>query len=244
MQACYSCSKKPIKNGVYRAHSEEILMPYFPDDNTHFHKIGAPSKMINDLKPNTCVFYFATKKRLITNDIIKFKDAYGSLTNSGVTRTNSKGQAKFFLDCPQVYIALNGNIYNRHFHYIYWDDKKKIWNTNLYTQPIICEISSKFLMKYMNKVLIIDALPINMYNKKHIKGAYNLPVNKRWTENDLKKIVKEKFNTSSKNIPIVVYCFNLSCEASTKVLKKIEKLGYKNIVDYPNGISGWKGPTE
>ena len=40
---------------------------------------------------------------------------------------------------------------------------------------------------------------------------------------------------------MLVYCLNKSCTASTKVLKKIEKLGYKNVVDYENGIKGWKG---
>ena len=82
-----------------------------------------------------------------------------------------------------------------------------------------------------------------MYEKKHIKGAYNLPVNKRWTEDDLKKAIKNKFNKFSKNVPIIVYCFDKSCTASNKVLKKIEKLGYKNVVDYENGIQGWRGPV-
>ena len=243
MKVCYSCSDKPIKNGVYKAHTEQVLMQYFPKDNTHYHKKGATSRIIKDLKPNTCIFYFATHKRLITNEILKFKDAYGNLSNSGVTRSDSKGIAKFFLDCPQVYISLNGNIYNRHIHYVYWDANKKIWNTNLFTQPIICNVDSKFVMAHMNKCLVIDALPKEMYEKKHIKGAYNLPVNKRWTEDDLKKAIKNKFNKFSKNVPIIVYCFDKSCTASNKVLKKIEKLGYKNVVDYENGIQGWRGPV-
>ena len=220
MKVCYSCSDKPIKNGVYKAHTEQILIQYFPKDNTHYHHKGATSRIIHDLKPNTCIFYFATHKRLITSPILKFKDAYGDLSNSGVTKSDSKGNAKFFLDCPQVYISLNGNIYNRHIHYVYWDEKKKMWNTNLFTQPITCNVDSKFVTNHMNKCLLIDALPKEMYDKKHIKGAYNLPVNKRWSENDLKNAIKNKFGKFSKNVPIIVYCLNKSCTASTKVLKK------------------------
>ena len=244
MKACYSCSEKPIKNGVYKAHTEKNLLQYFPKDNTHFHKKGAPSRLIHGLKPNTCIFYFATHKRLITNDILKFKDAYGHLNNSGVTRSDSKGNARFFLDCPQVYISLNGKIYNRHIHYAYWDHKNKEWNTNLYTQPIICHVDTEFVMNHMSKCLIIDALPEKMFDKKHIKGSYNLPYNKRWNESDLKECIKDKFKKVSKNIPIIVYCYNKSCDASTKVLKKLEKMGYKNVVEYSSGIQGWKGPSE
>ena len=32
MKVCYSCSDKPIKNGVYKAHTEKVLTQYFPKD--------------------------------------------------------------------------------------------------------------------------------------------------------------------------------------------------------------------
>jgi rhodanese-related sulfurtransferase len=240
MKACYSCSSKPIKNGVYKSNLEEFIAKQLPKDNTHTHKIGSHSRIIKNLKPNTCIFYFASKKRDFTNPLQKFKDAYGTLKNSGVTRTDSKGNAKFFLDCPQVYISLSGKVHERHLHYLYWEQKNKMWNPNLYTQPLICDVNQEFVKKNMNKALIIDALPEKMYNKKHIKGAINIPYNKTVSH----ALLRKKCPKMNKNHPIIVYCYSKECEAALKLIRKLNKLGYANSVHYKAGIQGWKGPIE
>lgn len=244
MKTCYSCSSKPTKNGVYKSYLENFIFNQVPKDNTHYHKIGATSRMIEELKPNTCIFYFGTGHRDITQPLKNFEGAYGKLKNSGVTRTDSKGRAKFFLDCPQVYKSLSGTVHERHLHYLYWNEKSKSWNQNLYTQPVICNVSQEYVKKHMSKCLVIDALPEKMYNNKHIKGAYNLPIDKRTTEENVKKIVKKRFNKTTKNIPIIIYCYFHGCDAAEKVLKRLNKLGYNNIVHYKNGIKSWKGQTE
>ena len=245
MKACYSCGEKAIKNGVYKAHIEDFIKEQLPKDNKHYHKKGAPSKLIHGLKPNTCVFYFATKRRPITSKILKFEDAYGHLTNSGCTKTDSKGNAKFFLHCPQVYKSLNGKIYSRHIHFVYWNDKKYCWELNLYTHEIICHVDKEYVKKHASKSLIIDALPEKYYNREHIKGAVNLPYNKRVSEKDVLLLMKKRgFKTLNKNIPIIVYCYNKACNASEKLIKKLDKLGFHNIVDYNSGIKGWDGAKE
>ena len=244
MKTCYSCSSKPTKNGVYKSELEKFIFNQLPKDNTHYHKIGAPSKIINGLRPNTCVFYFGTGKRSLTLPLKKFEDAYGKLKNGGVTRTDSKGKAKFFLDCPQVYKSLSGKVHERHLHYLYWNEKSKSWSKNLYTQPLICHVNQTFVKENMSKCLLIDALPEKMYNKKHIKGAYNLPVDKRLNENEVKNIVKKRFNKTSKHIPIIIYCYHDKCDAAEIVLKRLNKIGFNNIVHYKNGIKAWKGPAE
>ena len=244
MKTCYSCSSKPTKNGVYKSELQNFIFNQLPKDNTHYHKFGTTSRMIENLKPNMCIFYFATNKRAITLPLKKFEDAYGTLKNSGVTRTDSKGKAKFFLDCPQVYKSLSGKVHERHLHYVYWNKTSKSWNQNLYTQPVICDVDQDYVTKHMGKSLVIDSLPERMYNIKHIKGAYNLPVNKRLDEEILKKYIKEKFKKQSKHIPIIIYCYNSQCNAAEKVLKRLNKLGYNNIVHYKNGIKSWKGSTE
>lgn len=244
MKSCYSCNSKPVKNGIYKSHLEKFIFEQLPKDNTHFHKKDTTSKIITNLKPNTCIFYFGSTKRNFTLPIKKFEEAYGKLSNSGVTRTDSKGNVKFYLDCPQVYISLDGNIYERHIHYLYWNEKSKCWNKNLYTQKITCDVDTKFVTQHINKSLLLDALPKKMYDKKHIKGAYNLPYNKVINENELKKIIKERFNKFSKNIPIISYCYNSNCNAAEKLIKKLNKLGYNNIVHYKEGIQSWKGSVE
>ena len=65
MKACYSCSTKPIKNGVYKSNLEKFIGQQLPKDNTHTHKIGAHSRIIKNLKPNTCIFYFASKNEIL-----------------------------------------------------------------------------------------------------------------------------------------------------------------------------------
>ena len=244
MKTCYSCSSKPTRNGVYKSELQEFIFSQLPKDNKHYHKVGALPRIIENLKPNTCIFYFATKKRSFILPLKKFEDAYGTLKNSGVTRTDSKGNAKFFLDCPQVYKSLSGNVHERHLHYVYWNEKSKSWNQNLYTQPVKCDVDQDFVKKYMNKSLVIDALPKKMYDNKHIKGAFNLPIDKRTTEEEVKSIVKKRFNKTSKHIPIIIYCYNSQCNAAEKVLKRLNKFGYNNIVHYKNGIKSWKGQSE
>ena len=39
---------------------------------------------------------------------------------------------------------------------------------------------------------------------------------------------------------VVTYCSNLKCPASDKLAKHLKSLGYKNVVEYPEGIQGWK----
>ena len=245
MKSCYSCNEKPVKNGIYKSQIEDFIKEQLPKTNTHYHKKGAPSKKIHGLKPNTCVFYFGTKKRPITSKIQKFEDAYGKLPNSGCTKTDNKGNAKFFLDCPQVYKSLNGKTYNRHIHFTYWDDKKNCWENNLYTHKIICHVDEEYVKKHGSKSLIIDALPQKYYEKEHIKGAFNLPYTKRITEKDVYELMKKRgFKTTQKNIPIIVYCYNKTCNASEKLIKKLNKLGFHNSVDYIGGIRNWSGQKE
>jgi len=38
---------------------------------------------------------------------------------------------------------------------------------------------------------------------------------------------------------VIVYCMNSGCDASTKAAKKMEKLGYTNVLDYEAGKVDW-----
>ncbi|MBP7634772.1 rhodanese-like domain-containing protein [Candidatus Ozemobacteraceae bacterium] len=38
---------------------------------------------------------------------------------------------------------------------------------------------------------------------------------------------------------IVTYCSNLKCPASGKLFEHLKSLGYKNLIEYPEGIQGW-----
>lgn len=43
-----------------------------------------------------------------------------------------------------------------------------------------------------------------------------------------------------KNAAVVVYCSNTKCPASGNLAAYLKKLGYTNIMEYPEGIEGWK----
>lgn len=240
MKTCYSCGEKAIKDGIFKSNIEEFILQRLPKTNKLYHKKDVPPQHLIGLKPNTIVFYFGSKKRIITNKIQKFEKAYGNLPNSGCTKTNSKGEANFYLDCPQVYKSLNGNVYGRHLHFVYWDDKKKMWKDNLFTHKIICHVDKKYVKMYASKCLIIDALPEKMYEKEHIKKAINIPYTKRIQEKDVFEAMKERgFRTKNKNVPIIVYCYNKACNASVQLIKKLNKIGFHNVVDYEKGIQDW-----
>ena len=118
--------------------------------------------------------------------------------------------ATIYLDCPQIYISLDGAVYHRHFHFLYFDDKNNKWNTQLFTQPITCTIDKNKVKKYIDKVLIINALPKKYFNEKSIKNSINIPYTTSLKNID--KIMKEKLgklNNHQKQLPIIVYCYSI-----------------------------------
>ena len=40
-------------------------------------------------------------------------------------------------------------------------------------------------------------------------------------------------------IMIIVYCYNKACNASVQLIKKLNKIGFHNVVDYEKGIQDW-----
>lgn len=85
---------------------------------------------------------------------------------------------------------------------------------------------------------LVDARSALSYMEEHIEGAISLPLNE----------VDEKAGQMfSKNDEIVVYCTSVSCPASADEVKKLRKMGFKNVKHYAGGIKDWKKaghPTE
>ncbi|MFP4024049.1 MAG: rhodanese-like domain-containing protein [Thiohalospira sp.] len=82
-----------------------------------------------------------------------------------------------------------------------------------------------------NEVKLVEVLSEEDYNKEHIKGAINIPLERIGTE------AKDKFD---KDDQIVVYCSNFDCSASPAAAKKLDNLGFKNVFDYQGGKKDWK----
>jgi len=77
-----------------------------------------------------------------------------------------------------------------------------------------------------NGIHLIEVLNEEKYNKEHIKGAINIPLNRIATES------KDKFE---KDDEIVVYCSDEDCTASPTAAKKLDKQGFRNVFDYEGG---------
>lgn len=80
------------------------------------------------------------------------------------------------------------------------------------------------------KFKLIEVLPEEEFEKGHIPGAINLPLD------NLETLAKSRLK---KNDKIVVYCGSYACQASTKAAITLLKMGYKKTLDFKAGKKGW-----
>lgn len=81
-------------------------------------------------------------------------------------------------------------------------------------------------------LVIIDVLSPESFAKSHVKGAINIPVAQFASGEALKDLDKDK--------TYVLYCANKMCKASTKAAEIMMKNGFKNVLDYENGLAEWE----
>lgn len=82
-------------------------------------------------------------------------------------------------------------------------------------------------------VTVIEALPAESFEKYHLPGAINVPLDDQFDEN-IQKAAPDKSQ------PVLVYCMDADCDASPKAAKRMEELGYSNVYDYEAGKVDWK----
>jgi rhodanese-related sulfurtransferase len=78
---------------------------------------------------------------------------------------------------------------------------------------------------------LVEVLAKAEYEKGHIPGAINIPLD------ELEKLAKQKLK---KKETIVVYCGSYSCHASTKAARKLLDLGYEHTLDFKGGKRWWQ----
>jgi rhodanese-related sulfurtransferase len=79
--------------------------------------------------------------------------------------------------------------------------------------------------------VLIDVLSRESYQREHLPGAVNIPVNEV-NEESVARLPKDK--------DIVVYCGSFECMASSMAARKIEELGFTRVIDFEGGIADWK----
>jgi len=75
-------------------------------------------------------------------------------------------------------------------------------------------------------LVLIEVLTPAEYEREHIKGAINIPLERVASE------VKERFEPDRE---IVVYCANSACQASPTAAEKLDEIGFEKVYDYTEG---------
>ena len=80
---------------------------------------------------------------------------------------------------------------------------------------------------------IINVLPEEYYEAKHIPGSINIPHNNEGFAERVLELVEDQ------DEPVIVYCANTDCDASLKAARALEQAGFSNVLDFEDGTEGW-----
>jgi rhodanese-related sulfurtransferase len=81
------------------------------------------------------------------------------------------------------------------------------------------------------KYKLVEVLSEEEYEKGHIPGAINIPLDK------LEALARQKLKRPD---TIIVYCASYSCQASTKAARKPLEMGYDKTLDFKGGKRWWR----
>ncbi|KKQ52221.1 MAG: Rhodanese-like protein y domain and YceI domain protein [Parcubacteria group bacterium GW2011_GWD2_38_11] len=99
------------------------------------------------------------------------------------------------------------------------------------------EISAQELKAWLDKkkdFLLIDVLPPEYYNEKHIAGAVSAPVYEVIFLEYVEKLTDNKRKT------IVVYNESEDSLSTTDAAIKLKKAGYENVFEFSGGLAKWE----
>lgn len=217
---------------------------------------------INSNKNNTWVFYWAATKSTNPSVIMSERDAYGSDTNHGLTKTDDRGNCELILNCPQPY-KVNNIVYPRHVHYTFLTSEKT-WDENIHSMVVMCDIDFETLREYSNNRshIVINALESEDHKKRGIPGTINMyykdlsELSKDERKKHIKTILKRELKNYSnlnafinskkltyKELPIIVYCEGEKCESSKLLSEYLIDCGYVNIAKFSGGVREWSKKT-
>ncbi len=80
-------------------------------------------------------------------------------------------------------------------------------------------------------VVVLEALPQEYFEKEHLPGAKNLPLDD--LEASVARLVPDKDQA------IVTYCSNDACGNSSVAATRLRALGYRNVRKYSGGKQDW-----
>jgi rhodanese-related sulfurtransferase len=83
-------------------------------------------------------------------------------------------------------------------------------------------------------MLLVDVMPKENFDKDHIKGARNIPVDGSDFIAAIARIAGRK------DKKLVVYCAGESCDASRRAANMLAAAGYTDVAAYEGGLSAWR----
>ena len=203
-------------------------------------------------KENLWIYYWATKKRNYKDFVLpQPKEAFGEYENSGLRQSDKNGIIRFKLRNPQPY-QYNGEMYPPHLHFCY-KLNENIWSEQIYTIfffPIL-NLKKFKQIKDNHLAILVNALP---KDKGDMEGTVKCPYDemkkiniKSTIKNELKRHEYKKINRlienkriTYKQVPIVIFCKNKECYASTQLFNYFLYKGYYNLMKFPGGIEEWE----
>lgn len=210
---------------------------------------------------NRMVLYYAADSNIKKNckncEIPDANQAYGNFENGGIAKLDSEGNGILKIKCPQAYQE-EKKTYPAHVHFILSNAKNDKWVKKLLTQSVVCELKYEDVKKIVDAqcALIINSLPFEYYVRNRI--PFSVPLDHNLVPDKLTKkhVVEyislmlhhcpkieksvEKGKIELMDIPIVIYCYDATCDADTDLQKKLNKIGFTNIKVYPGGIMDWR----
>ena len=99
-------------------------------------------------------------------------------------------------------------------------------------EPTVSTAGLKVLLDSKTRMVLLDARSGKYDDGHRIPGARSLDAGA-----DAKRIQR---TLRSKKGLVVTYCSNLKCPASASLAKRLRTLGYRNVIEYPYGIQGWR----
>lgn len=88
-----------------------------------------------------------------------------------------------------------------------------------------------------SEMLLVDVLPKDKFDKDHIDGAINAPLESPTFLETVEKAAGRK------DKKIIVYCSGVGCNASAKAASKLTAAGYGDVTTYEGGLSAWRNET-
>jgi len=209
----------------------DFVYKNLPKSLKKYHASDASVLKCSKLHKNKTFFYFGADCDMFLTELKSHKKAYEKMKNSGIGKTDMNGNANIYLKCPQIYKNTDGNVYPRHYHIFYWDEKKNQWDPKVYTYDYKCNVSTAMMKKDCNKFVVIKD-KVKKDNLDKCKKTIAVLLCGTMEENEKKAKTLQKMGLMN------VFFHNMSSKPSKKMGLKKMKGGdfYSNINDMDYNI--------